>query len=92
MNEEEPERPGSHADGGETRNSRLQVFLSSLFSSHGGIFGSGFRQGEDPDMASRAAVLHEMTRGEIKQKNVAAERKVAVERSWQREKQKNIQL
>lgn len=56
---------------GETRNGRLQVFLSSFWASIGGVFGgnysndhqeSEFEQGFDFDMASRA-VVPEQNRG-----------------------------
>ena len=43
-------------EGGETRNSRLQVFLSSLLSSFGGVFRYNNSQEQEQDMASRALV------------------------------------
>lgn len=59
---------------GETLNGRLQVFLSSLLTSLGGVFGHN-QEEEDPesDMASRAAVVPKQPRGELKQKNGQAE-------------------
>lgn len=50
---------------GETRNSRLQVFLSSLFSSLGGVFSSNGQENQDLEMASRAVVVvpHQLQRG-----------------------------
>lgn len=46
---------------GETRGSRLQVFLSSLLSSIGGVLGQVVVEEEqEPEMASRAVVpLHQ---------------------------------
>ena len=41
---------------GETRNSRLQVFLSSILSSFGGFFRYNNSQEQEQDMASRALV------------------------------------
>jgi hypothetical protein len=45
------------AEEGETRNSRLQVFLSSLLSSFGGVFGYNTQEQEqEKEMASRPIV------------------------------------
>ena len=38
---------------GETRESRLQLFLSSLLASIGGVLGHVVEQEEEPEMASR---------------------------------------
>lgn len=52
---------GEGGGGGETRtggSSRLQVFLSTLISSIGGVFGANFQdQDSEEDMASRAVVV-----------------------------------
>lgn len=45
----------SEEGGGETLNSRIQEFISSLFSSIGGVFGSS--QDQDSAMASRAIAV-----------------------------------
>lgn len=61
---------------GETRNSRLQVFLSSILSSFGGVFRYNNSQEQEQDMASRALVPlqhQQQLKGEGKQKNVPAE-------------------
>lgn len=60
---------------GETLNGRLQLFLSSIFSSLGGVFSQGYHQEEeeeqekDSEMASRVVVGQEQPRGGGKQKN-----------------------
>ena len=46
---------------GETLNGRLQLFLSSVFSSLGGVFGHR----EESEMASRAAVVPKQPRGKF---------------------------
>ncbi|PNX91119.1 cyclin, partial [Trifolium pratense] len=51
------------------RNSRIQVFLSSIFSSLGGVFGSTF-QDSNLTMASRAIAPIEHRGENIKPKNV----------------------
>jgi len=53
-------------EGGETRNSRLQVFFSSLLSSFGGVFRYSNSQEQEQDMASRALVpLQQQLKGTI---------------------------
>lgn len=42
---------------GETRSSRLQVFLSSLFSSLGGVFGGNGQEIQDLEMTSKAVAV-----------------------------------
>ena len=48
---------------GETRGSRLQVFLSSLLASIGGVLGQVVEQEEEPEMASRASVPQQENNG-----------------------------
>ena len=51
------ERGGGEGREGETRNSRIHVFLSSIFSSLGGVFGSNFQESHKlTAMASRAVI------------------------------------
>jgi len=54
----EEERGGGEGGGeGETRNSRIHVFLSSIFSSLGGVFGSNLQESDNiTTMASRAVI------------------------------------
>ncbi|GMN47131.1 hypothetical protein TIFTF001_016305 [Ficus carica] len=76
----EAEGGGGGGEGGETRNggggSRLQVFISSLFSSIGGVFANFQEQDSSEDMDSRAVVVvprQQVLREGGKQKNVAAD-------------------
>lgn len=51
------ERGGGEGGEGETRNSRIHVFLSSIFSSLGGVFGSNLQESDNISaMASRAVI------------------------------------
>ncbi|XVE59869.1 hypothetical protein DITRI_Ditri05aG0081800 [Diplodiscus trichospermus] len=71
--EEKSYRVASRNPEGETRGSRLQVFLSSLLASIGGVLGQVVEQEEEPGMASRAVVPQEENNVEVKQKNVVAD-------------------
>ncbi|PKI57802.1 hypothetical protein CRG98_021869, partial [Punica granatum] len=66
---------GSQEGSVETRNSLLQGFLSSLFASIGGVFGT-FSEADCPSfprMDVRADVIHQQPRGAEKAKNVLGE-------------------
>ncbi|PON74132.1 Cyclin [Parasponia andersonii] len=64
--------------GGGGGSSRLQVFLSSLFSSIGGVFSGVIVQEQDSDMATRAHLVvphQQLLKEGGRQKNVPAERR-----------------